>query len=164
MRCLELRVFVWALRKQGIRYIVSAHYDREIWTLKRFIAEELKAYNYLSAIHGVFVQNGNYHLKNLSERVFFWSAAHAGLTNGLGLLLEQLRILAAAQSTKFSPEKFLKLASDGNDKLVLQMVKGEPNLVSYAKYPLKKISKIYDEKKIRTIENHQRTLYFFFCY
>lgn len=81
------------------------------------------------------MQNGNYHLKNLSERVFFWSAAHAGLTNGLGLLLEQLRILAAAQSTKFSPEKFLKLASDGNDKLVLQMVKGEPNLVSYAKYP-----------------------------
>lgn len=79
----------------------------------------------------------------------------------MGLLLEQLRILAAAQSTKFSPEKFLKLASDGNDKLVLQMVKGEPNLVSYAKYPLKKFSKIYDEKKIRTIENHQRTLYFF---
>lgn len=41
----------------------------------------------------------------------------------------------SSQSTKFSPEKFLKLASDGNDKLVLQMVKGEPNLVSYAKYP-----------------------------
>lgn len=56
------------------------------------------------------------------------SIATAGLTNGLGLLLEQLRILAAAQSTKFSPEKFLKLASDGNDTLVLQMVKGEPNL------------------------------------
>lgn len=61
----------------------------------------------------------------------FSSAATAGLSNGLGLLLEQLRILAAAQSTKLSPEKFLKLASDGNDKLVLQMVKGEPNLVSY---------------------------------
>lgn len=80
------------------------------------------------------------------------SAATAGLTNGLGLLLEQLRILAAAQSTKFSPEKFLKLASDGNDKLVLQMVKGEPNLVSYAKYPLKKFQKFMMKKKFELLK------------
>lgn len=75
-------------------------------------------------------------VKEFKLMMVVFSAATAGLTNGLGLLLEQLRILAAAQSTKFSPEKFLKLASDGNDKLVLQMVKGEPNLVSNAKYPL----------------------------
>lgn len=83
------------------------------------------------------MQNDKLSFKEIELKRFFWSAAHAGLTNGLGLLLEQLRILAAAQSTKFSPEKFLKLASDGDDKVVLQMVKGEPNLVSYAKYPLK---------------------------
>lgn len=34
------------------------------------------------------------------------------------------------------------------------MVKGELNLVSYVKYFLKKILKIYDEKKIWIIENY----------
>ncbi|XP_048778159.2 E3 ubiquitin-protein ligase MIB2-like isoform X2 [Ostrea edulis] len=55
------------------------------------------------------------------------SMATVGLANGLGLLLEQLRILKA-QKTKLSPEHFLRMAADGNDKMVLQMVKGEPNL------------------------------------
>nr|XP_022337172.1 E3 ubiquitin-protein ligase MIB2-like [Crassostrea virginica] len=56
------------------------------------------------------------------------SVATAGLANGLGLLLEQLRVLEAAQRSRFSPEQFLKLAANGNDKLVSQMVKGEPDL------------------------------------
>ena len=59
--------------------------------------------------------------------------ATAGLANGLGLLLEQLRVLEAAQRSRFSPEQFLKLAANGNDKLVSQMVKGEPDLVNILK-------------------------------
>ncbi|XP_061196628.1 E3 ubiquitin-protein ligase MIB2-like [Saccostrea echinata] len=55
------------------------------------------------------------------------SVAAAGLANGLGLLLEQLRILHA-QKTRLSPEQFLRMVADGDDKMVLQMVKGEPNL------------------------------------
>ena len=61
-------------------------------------------------------------------------AATAGLANGLGLLLEQLRVLEAAQRSRFSPEQFLKLAANGNDKLVSQMVKGEPDLVNTLAY------------------------------
>ena len=78
-----------------------------------------------------------HYIYNFVESFFdigIFLAATAGLANGLGLLLEQLRVLEAAQRSRFSPEQFLKLAANGNDKLVSQMVKGEPDLVNTLNY------------------------------
>lgn len=72
-RCLELRVLVWALQKQVIRFIVCRQPkiskctlwkgDSNTWKVD---CRRMKNKQYLSAIHGVFVQSGNYFLKNLS--------------------------------------------------------------------------------------------------
>lgn len=79
-------------------------------------------------------QHRTTHIINVSLYLQLFLAATAGLANGLGLLLEQLRVLEAAQRSRFSPEQFLKLAANGNDKLVSQMVKGEPDLVNTLNY------------------------------